>query len=433
MSSMFDLWPFIAVDKLPEDLQKRWWNECFVPNQAYEILKNQPHWAMIVGDYGSGKTTLLKALQQDRRAEGNFILDYSAAWQKQSQANSASMFSNIMSLAAQGLYYRFRDQPGLLTRLRPTHKEFLRWLIEKFISARTYRVFLDNLDTELFNLVLDVPYSDLYPTQTETDDVEGQISELVGLAGIIGYSNVLVFVDTPPFASVMQLRTLTNFLGWLEPMHHTGFIVVSALAKSLFDAHEIKTQMRDRVKIVPLQWTDHSPYEIAARHVAAATENKVKNLEQIVSRGLLEKIERLLKDEFDLLTPGPLVSITEIVLSIKAKTPDLEYLDETSFESIRSSFFLQHVPLRLDDHSEQTGVWRGYRFIPLTAGPYDLLTRLCKSKVLEWGGNVKGDYLNTLASRLRKAIEPDPANPIYVKNQRGEGYWLEGIIKSPNS
>jgi hypothetical protein len=432
MTDVFDMWPFIPVDKLSEDLQKRWWAECFLPNQAYEILKNQPHWAMIVGDYGSGKTTLLKALHIARKAEGNFVLDYTEAWQKHSQANCASIFSNIMSLAAQKLYYGFKDQPDLLSNLRPTHKEFLRWLVEKFISTRAYRVFVDNLDTDLFNLVSDVLFSDLYPTQTEISDVEGQISELVALVNNIGYKDVLVFIDSPSFPSEIQLTALTDFLGWLEPMHHKGFVVISALSKPFFEASNLETNMRDRVRIIPLQLPDDVSYGIAARYISAATGNKVKGLKRIISKDLLEKIEQMLKDEFGSITPGPLVNIAEIVLSIKEKNKTPEVLDESLFEFIRSDFFLRHVPLRLDEYLEQKGVWRGRHFIHLDTGSYDLLTRLFKSKVLEWGRNVKPDYLHTLASRLRKAIEPDPANPVYVKNQRGEGYWLEGITKRSN-
>jgi len=36
--------------------------------------------------------------------------------------------------------------------------------------------------------------------------------------------------------------------------------------------------------------------------------------------------------------------------------------------------------------------------------------------------------LHTLASRLRKVIEPDPADKVYLKNRRDEGYWLENFV-----
>lgn len=426
MTDVFERWPFVSLDNLPELLQQRWWAECFLSNQAYDILQNQPHWAVVTGEAGSGKTTLLRALKRVRETQ-DFVLEYTAVWQTHLHDSKSGIFSGIMALAAQELYYRFKDDPTLLTKIKPTQKEFFRWLIEKFITARSYLVFLDSLEPELYKLISDVSFRDLYPTQTETLDVQGQISELVTLLGSLGYHDILVFLDMPSFASEAQLLDLVDFLGWLEPMHHKGFVVIAALSKTLFVDCKLEMQMKGRAKVIPIQLTEDQIGEIVTRCLSAATGNKVQDLEQLVSKELLEKIEDMLCAEFDSITPGPLVKIVEIILSLREKSKSTAILDVTSYELIRSIFFLQHLQLRLDLQSERNGVWRGYRFIELETGPYDLLVRIFKSKVKTWGGTGGNEYLHTLASRLRKAIEPDPANPIYVKNRRGEGYWLEGI------
>ena len=61
---------------------------------------------------------------------------------------------------------------------------------------------------------------------------------------------------------------------------------------------------------------------------------------------------------------------------------------------------------------------------------YDFLSLLMQQK----GRRVNSDLvasknnLHTLVSRLRKVIEPDPADKVYLKNRRDEGYWLENFV-----
>ena len=44
-----------------------------------------------------------------------------------------------------------------------------------------------------------------------------------------------------------------------------------------------------------------------------------------------------------------------------------------------------------------------------------------------WGGRLEGDRqaLKQLVHRLRRKLEPDPAAPVYLVTEAGEGYRLE--------
>ncbi len=418
-----DRWPFAPLDNLPEALQVRWWEECFLPTPAYEILRNQPHWAVIIGKAGCGTSTLLRALKQDRQST-DLVLDLSIGLQPEGKNSDSNLLREIMTQAAREFCFRFSDHQAWLEKISLTQREFLRWLIEKFLGHRPYLVFLDGLESAAQNLMAGVELVELYATQTETMDVQGQITELSNLSRSVGYLNLLVVVDTLPYASEAQLAKLVDFLGWLEPMHHRGFVVIVAITQMLFEMYQLDFLMRGRVKVIQLETSPQATHLIVGKRLSAATGGQIHHLTQMVETKLLNQLETMIEQEFGALAPGPLIHVTDLLLE------SLEHgcrLDENLYETVRDNFYLQHLPLRLAAQTQQLGVWRGHRFIPLDAGPYDLLKRLAKSRVETWGGKGGNEYLHTLASRLRKAIEPDPKNPIYVQNRRSEGYWLNGL------
>jgi hypothetical protein len=422
----FERWPFAPVDNLPESFQNRWWAECFLPTPAYETLQNQPHWAVIVGGVGCGKSILLRALKQAKNP-ADIILDLSAADSpRQGAGSETSLFQDIMTLAAREFSYRFSDEPLLLEKISSTQREYVRWLIEKFMGRRPYLVFLDGLDAGARKIMEAVDFIELYATQTETLDVQGQITELCNLGKSLGSQNILVLVDTVSYASKEQLVKLLDYLGWLEPMHHRGFAVIVAISQTLFEIYKLDALMRGRVKIISVETSPQGTYAVVGKRLLAATADKVQTLEQIADKKLLDSLGKMIELEFGALSPGPLVNLTELLLDLNQRG---EKLDEQHFERVRERFYLKYLPLRLHAQPQRLGVWRGHRFIPLDAGVYELLQRLAKSGVESWGGKGGNEYLHTLASRLRKAIEPDPKNPFYLQNRRNEGYWLEGLAE----
>lgn len=423
--SDFMRWPFEPVDNLPEAIQTRWWSECFLPTSDYVTLQNQPHWAILVGGAGCGKSILLRALKRARQVD-DFVLDLPVISRAQGAAGDSNLLAEIMTLATQRLSDHFSDNQSMLEKISPTQRQFVRWLFERFLGRRPYLVFLDGLDPNFRNLIEGVAFEEFYPTQTEIGDVRGQINELGILVRSLGFQNILVFVDTVPYATEAQLKKLVDFLGWLEPMHHRGFVVMSAISQALFDQYNLEYLMRGRVKIIRVASSPQESRAIAGRRLFAATNGKLQTLEDIAEQNLLDKLEQMVIKEFDSLFSGPLVNLTELLLD--SMKPEKK-VAEQQFEHLQSSFYLKHLPLRLGVETQRRGVWRGHRFIPLDTGVYELLERLSKSRVDTWGGRGGDEYLHKLASRLRKAIEPNAQNPIYIQNRRNEGYWLEGLAE----
>ena len=79
---------------------------------------------------------------------------------------------------------------------------------------------------------------DLYPDNSTPDDVRGQIEELIHLAHGLGYdAAVLVFeVSTDPADATV--RFLADWVGWLEPWQHRGFVLKGALPSEYVEARK---------------------------------------------------------------------------------------------------------------------------------------------------------------------------------------------------
>jgi two-component system alkaline phosphatase synthesis response regulator PhoP len=88
-------------------------------------------------------------------------------------------------------------------------------------------------------------------------------------------------------------------------------------------------------------------------------------------------------------------------------------------------------------HFEGRRVQAGSREITLAPLEFDLLTYLIQNagkacsredaKDAVWGPgtDVSDEALNTLVAKLRRKIEPDPANPRYIKKVQGVGYRFD--------
>lgn len=83
-------------------------------------------------------------------------------------------------------------------------------------------------------------------------------------------------------------------------------------------------------------------------------------------------------------------------------------------------------------------VRRGGQLIPLSAMEFDILAALASTPGAPWsperlarrlGATVTSpseaaELMRVKMSRLRRKLEPDPANPVYLQSQRGSGYFL---------
>jgi len=426
MSLSFARWPFLHSRARSSEENERWWKDCYVSNGTEGMLRGKA-WCALTGPYGSGKSTTLAAVS--RSHESALIIDYfPAAWSASLREEQKNHLYQIMALSSYVIRRYLTDHPDKLSTLSKSMREYLRWLIEKFNDPRAYIRWLDGVPPETEQNFRDIEYQDLYPTQTETLDVQGQIEELVNLVRRLGFQQLLVLADTDAILTSIQIDKVGNLLGWLELMHHDGLNFIVSLSPLCEDLIE---RSRGRLGLVEMMTSKEHTREVINRHIHVATDGKLISMEQIASADLLALLSPMIENEYGEAALGAWVSVTKILLELAQKggLP----VTETSYDEVRNTFFSQCLPLRLDPGSDRHGVWRGHKWIQLDMSVFDFLKTLWRFRGQPIDGSqlvahISTENLHTLARRLRVAIEPDASQPIYLKSRRAEGYWLENSI-----
>lgn len=427
MSLTFAQWVFASPDARLSEEDERWWNECYVIDPLENLVENRSQWCVLVGKHQSGKSTLLAALCKTWNERALLIQDDYLLNPTHEKPEGNILF-RILRQGSMALRRKISSEPHRFSTLSQTQKEFLRWAVEKFHGHRTFARWLDGLPEDVAQALQSIGFEDIYPSQT--NEAEGQIEELVNLAHKLEYAQVLIIVDSAPFPTSEQAQEIERILGWLEPMQHPGLKMIMALPPS-FSVREIHERSRSRVKIFEMVTSLDRSQEIVTRHLAIATAKKFKAIHQLCAPELESQLQKLMLDEFDAHTPGAWLKITGLLLQLAAEGERLP-LQPDLFLRIRSMFFARFLPLRLGSASAvELGVWRGYTWIPLDRAVYDFLVILIshkKQRVDHKIAMTTKSNLHTLARRLRVAMEPDASESIYLKNIKGEGYWLENFL-----
>ncbi len=428
MSVHFERWPFAPpANRLPEE-EERWWETCHVPHPALEVIESHSQWCVLRGGAQHGKSTLLRALKRRQDASA-LILEDEVFSDPREEAPQGNILYRILFHASWALRDRLRTQPEWFSHLSRTQLEFLRWAVEKFHGPRAFLRWLDGLPADHAQAMEKIPFEDLYPTQTASMDVDGQLEELVNLCHRLGYQQVLIHIDTPPFLSAGQQSEIRAMLGWLKPMQRYGIKVILAVP-SLFSKEEISELGRGRLTLLDLETPPDFTKEVVERHLLASTAGQFQRLEQLCSPDLMRQLENMLEEEFGDFPPGAWLKVAEIVLEIAAKTEQVPLTEET-FSVIRLAYAARCQPLRLGAPDMPPGVWRGRQWLNLDRALYEFLRLLMERKgkcVNHKMLHTSKSNLHTLASRLKKVIEPGPDYDVYLKNRKGEGYWLENFI-----
>jgi hypothetical protein len=381
------------------------------------------------GGYQSGKTTALAALRR-ARSQDALILNKDFATEASTAGPQTNILHWIMRTASWSLREHLSRHPELIPTLSRTQREFLRWSIEKFHQTRAFTRWLDGLPAMAAQELHKTQYTDLYPTQTITYDVQGQIEELVNLCTRIGFEQVLITVDLPPFPEPQVVTEINNLLGWLEPMQHPQLQLALALPPNLCTPERLQLT-RGRAKIIDLSSSEQHTQDIMHRYLDLATNGRIQKLEELCNELLHQKLETVILREFDHPSPGAWIKLIKILLNKSKGWIDEGkklQLDETVSEDIVREYYRLHLPLRVILNENRLGVWRGYKWIQLDRSRYDFLMLLFSRRGRRVNHNqaqTTKSYLHTLARRLRVAIEPYPSRPIYLQSDRGEGYWLE--------
>lgn len=431
-------WPFLPAERRTPEQNARWWSECHVPSPAMVTLRGVDYSVIARGGPGSGKSVALQALEKFD-TEKFFMFRYPVAhWPGEPHAwvSGFHHLGQIMACASMEFKNFLTQRPDLLNKLTDIDVEFLRWLIEKYNGARAFRAWANALGHQEMMESADQPYEDLYKTDTVLSDVQNQIGELVTLCRHLGFEGAIVLIDINEYDIDREkiLEKIKDLFGWLTPLQFEGFAIKAALPDKVVRQTELVDRSRGRITFTALRWTVEECRKLSTRHIQAATESQLKALTDIASFELLTKLEKKIRPLYRTPSPRVWLWLTKTLLDEYGKCD--KQLTTEQFEVIVHTYFATYIPLKLDE--EQRGVWRGdEEFITLEEQQYRFMELLWR-----YGGN-RGDAaynalldnvagskgnLNTIASRLRKKIEPVGKPHVYIHNSRGQ-YWLENIVK----
>jgi hypothetical protein len=430
-------WPFLPAEQRTPEQEERWWTECYLPSPADVTLRGVTRSVIVAGQSGSGKSIALQALEK-QEAERWLIFRYpTERWPGEAYAwaGGRQHLGQMMACAAVTIKEFLTRQPDRVGALSETKLEFLRWLIEKYSTARAFRRWADDLNQPALLKLAAQPFEDIYPSDTVLSDVQGQIEELVMLSRRFGLAGVMALVDVHEgeISGEAMLEKMANLFGWLTPLQFEGFAIKAALPESAVEKARLVERSRGRISFVSLRWSIEACREISQRHLQAATDNELQTLFELVSEELLTTLESQIIAAHG--SPQPQAWLRLTFTLLKAHLEYGEPLSLAHHKGVIHTYFANYVPLKFD--RLRRGVWRGVEFIPLDEQPFSFIEVLWQYR----GGQYANEALlhkvastqanlNTLANRLRKKIEPAPDAPVYLLNTRSQGYMLENVIEA---
>lgn len=434
----YDEWPFRPPDKRSRQENEAWWARCYVPGVADRQLAAADHWTLLTGPPQSGKSAALLAWRQDE-AGRSLVVDYPPnVWPGQRGAWFADEPDHLpQMLAAAGLAARDRlvDDPAAAAGLRGLEREFLRWLLLKMGGARMYGRLVAQLPAaQRAEYEALPPVEDLYPSFDEPQHVFGLIDDLGLLAGGLGYERVVFVADVPGAdapGGIDYGDALGDLFGWLDLAHYPRLAVVAAAPEATLAAGRVLNRARGRAGLITTRWREDECRHIAERHLGAALglEEGQMALERLAAPEVVARLGATIAREYGGPSPGGWVTAAETLLFQSTYPPTPPATADAA-----ALWFARHMKLRLDESRQ--AVWRGPRLIPLDDQPFRFLSLLHRRRGVpaSWYDDDVRDIAgsqgntNTLASRVRKDIEPMGKPWIYLKNDHSKGYWLENTL-----
>lgn len=432
-------WPFWPETRSDAD-QARWWQACHVEAAADRQLQGVHHWFLLVGGPGSGKTVARRAWLR-RQAADSLVLRYPPErWPGSPRAwfpDNPSHLAQMMATAGLAIAERLQQQPALLDGLEEAPRNFLRTLLQFMGGERHYRRFVASLPRDYADGLLAVAVDDdLFGDSHTWRRVVEQIEELSQLLRGLGLRRALYVIDPPAPLGPEHAAGLADLFGWLDLTDNPGFAVAAVARDELLATSSVLARARGRVGLVYTDWTAALCHRVAERHLQAAlADAPAAPLAGLLTDDALADLDALVVAEYGRPAPAAWAALAETLLYVtrRAGNPLPGPLSPDDLPRLKAEYFRRHVPLRIDP--QHSGVWRGPRLIPLNPQPLRFLQLLQQrgSHLVNWDDHdlrqLAGSKNNvhSIASRVRRVIEPVAGQDIYLCNRTGDdgGYWLE--------
>lgn len=259
--------------------------------------------------------------------------------------------------------------------------------------------------------------------------------ELTLLAEALGYQRIVYMVDPDQPISLSNVGRLDDLFSLVSIVNSPQFLVVAVLRDDYMLESNVVAQFGSRLELVYTDWTADECHNVAVRHICQALPNTSadSSLSSLMTAECRTLADSFIKEECGRLNPAAWVSLAETMLFAAYHDRRQLPLTAEDFPALRKLYFARHVRIRLDTDTHV--VWRGPRPLHIDSQSWHFLQLLSRrhgnmvssddKELLNLAGSQTN--VHSLASRARRAIEPDLSEPIFLFNRRGYsgGYWLE--------
>jgi len=434
-----------------------WLESCFVPPPEFERMAG-PRSVIVFGEPGSGKTALYRALESYSKGVNGKPLRLVVPWRlvpppektRPGLAWVKQLTRQILDACVASLVRHLAHYPEDYTNAPSWAQARLIWFIHRFTLGDPelrWGPFTESKlpGSSLIRWILTTSAPDIL---YEDAPLEQVIAELVNALQAMGMEDIWVLSDGVggwgELAFDRLAEGLRAFLSTLSLFGHKGLVYKLCLPASIEPAiSQAGGLVRRRLESFHLRWDTSTLRRLVERRLAFAFGRESFPLEQLcLAPGLLEWLEKVGGE-----SPREWLDQVAVLVEHYAAHPNTGPIDERTWKQLR----LRHPPrFYLDDKKCQVIV--GGRKINLEELPekaYEMLRYLYQrsgevvSKSELYFRIYRGldrvprpadhDYeppkrylglIDTNLWRLRKAIEPDPKNPVLLITRRGLGVTL---------
>lgn len=427
MNVQYHRWPFLPVTALPPEQADAWWQECYVPLPAMTTWQSQAPAVAVIGGTGSGKSTAVAWMRRTLDPNALVISYDTENWVRLTQLGIArsghTLLAQIFAQVSLELIHRLDEQADRATGLahNPFAAEFLTWLLDTHLERRTFLRFRHRLAQSL-------ALPDLLPEKAGLQLAYNgaTLTELLETTQELGFNRVMLFLDLNEQWAEANLADLSLLFQVIPFLEQQGLLVRAALPVSSLEKGNLAVRAAGRLQLARLYFDEATCCQIVQRYLRVATDGRFDSLEMLADTAVLQQARAEIEKLYGTQSLAGWLHWAETLLAIYNGAP-IQDIQQAVYH-----YYSRHVPLRLA--TDRQGVWRGPQFLEINDRPFDLLKALFDLKGrpspegLAFTLNESSEYINTLAKRLREALEPSKKHFVYIQNNRTSGYWLECFL-----
>lgn len=450
-------------DRLQAEYEEAWLRDVFVEPASFEVLLGMRSLA-IFGEEGHGKSALQIRTMQLARDAGRLIVEWSPHLRPELTGSRATIeyLGQLMAEWAKALFYYIGRHPDRFAVLPEWAAELLIWIIRERIPGR-WDYHLSRLkwygDEEGHLLLQEWGKRELDPGLS-ADISDGQlIDELLMISEMLSVSGTWFMVDgTKSWLDLQKADLIAMFRDITMALDHfekPGLAWRFLLPKS-FDVSLSRSSaiQRRRVSRYEIKWQPTELRQIVEQRLAVAFGQPEFSLQSLVDSDQNIMLDYL--EWYGGLSPRSWLTLTRPFAAAFERAGSKKGISLEEWERLRRKFapVLRVNPIAVEVRIGESIV-EGlspslYRVLLYL---YELPNHRCTRSELYWQAYRQseeafdthhtdidkwedprdwGAALDTVLWRIRKVIEWDSRNPLYIQSSRGErrGFgdvWLENV------